>query len=128
MSAVRSWRAEAGAVEAGCTPVRTSKKATTASWTRPARPPTFAPCSYGPIGRVRGLGRAILEACHDVARSEGFQRLDLGATLPGVTLYRAFGFREIEPFVVTMPDGVTIEAVAMERLIDPVRDEPNTAP
>jgi GNAT superfamily N-acetyltransferase len=67
----------------------------------------------------RGLGRAILEAGHDAARSQGFQRLDLGATLPGVALYRAFGFREVEPFVVTMPDGVTIEAVAMERPIDP---------
>ncbi|MEX2252172.1 MAG: GNAT family N-acetyltransferase [Acidimicrobiia bacterium] len=71
-------------------------------------------------GRGRGLGRAILQAGHDAARSEGFKRLDLGATLPGVALYRAFGFREVEPFVVTMPDGVTLDAVAMERPIDPV--------
>jgi GNAT superfamily N-acetyltransferase len=68
----------------------------------------------------RGLGRAILQAGHDAARSAGFQRLDLGATLPGVALYRSFGFREIEPFVVTMPDGVTIDAVVMERRIDPI--------
>jgi GNAT superfamily N-acetyltransferase len=68
----------------------------------------------------RGLGGAILQAGHDAARSEGFQRLDLGATLPGVGLYRAFGFREVEPFVVTMPDGVTLDAVAMERPIDPL--------
>jgi GNAT superfamily N-acetyltransferase len=68
----------------------------------------------------RGLGRAILQAGHDAARAEGFGRLDLGATLPGVALYRAFGFHEVEPFVVTMPDGVTIGAVAMERTIDPV--------
>jgi GNAT superfamily N-acetyltransferase len=67
----------------------------------------------------RGLGRAILQAGHDAARSEGFQRLDLGATLPGVALYRAFGFRGVEPFVVTMPDGVTLDAVVMERVIDP---------
>ena len=66
----------------------------------------------------RGLGRAILDACHDAARSEGFRRLDLGATLPGVALYRAFGFREVERIVVTMPDGVTIDAVIMERSID----------
>jgi GNAT superfamily N-acetyltransferase len=66
----------------------------------------------------RGLGRAILQAGHDAARSEGFRRLDLGATLPGVPLYRAFGFREIEPFVITMPDGVTIDAVVMERPVD----------
>jgi predicted N-acetyltransferase YhbS len=66
----------------------------------------------------RGLGRAILEAGHDAAQSEGFQSLDLGATLPGVALYRAFGFREVKPFVVTMPDGVSLDAVVMERPID----------
>jgi GNAT superfamily N-acetyltransferase len=66
----------------------------------------------------RGLGRAILHAGHDAARAEDFTRLDLGATLPGVALYRAFGFREVEPFVVTMPDGVTLDAVVMERPID----------
>ena len=64
------------------------------------------------------MGRAILEAGSDAARAEGFQRLDLGATLPGVPLYRAFGFKEIEPFVLTMPDGVRIEAVVMERPVD----------
>jgi len=68
----------------------------------------------------RGLGRAILAAARDAARSEGFGRLDLGATLPGVPLYRAFGFQEVEPFVVTMPDGVTLDAIVMERPIDVV--------
>jgi GNAT superfamily N-acetyltransferase len=65
----------------------------------------------------RGLGRAILEACERAAREEGFKRLALGATLPGVPLYRAFGFQELERFTVTMPDGVSVEAVAMERPI-----------
>ena len=68
----------------------------------------------------RGLGRAILQAGHDAARSERFQRLDLGATLPGVALYMAFGFRQVEPFVVTMPDGISLDAVVMERPTDPV--------
>lgn len=53
-------------------------------------------------------------------RAEGFQRLDLGATLPGVAFYRAFGFREIKRFVVTMPDGVTLDAIEMERPVDPL--------
>ena len=66
----------------------------------------------------RGLVRAILQAGRDAARAEGFKRLDLGATLPGVPLYRAFGFEEIERFVLTMPDGVRIEGVLMERPID----------
>ena len=66
----------------------------------------------------RGLGRAILEACEAAARDEGFQNLVLGATLPGVPLYRAFGFREVETFMLTMPDGVSVEAVSMERPIE----------
>jgi GNAT superfamily N-acetyltransferase len=68
----------------------------------------------------RGLGRAILDACERAARAEGFKKLVLGATLPGEPLYRAFGFREIERFTVTMPDGVSVEAVAMERPIGPL--------
>jgi GNAT superfamily N-acetyltransferase len=66
----------------------------------------------------RGLGRAILQAGHDAARAEGFRRLDLAATLPGVLLYRAFGFREVEPIIITTPDGVELAAVVMERAVD----------
>lgn len=66
----------------------------------------------------RGLGRAILQSCNDAARAEGFSKLVLGATLPGEPLYRAFGFREVERFPVTMPDGVTVECVAMERAVE----------
>jgi hypothetical protein len=40
------------------------------------------------------------------------------ATLPGEALYRASGFRETERTTVTMPDGVSIEGVAMTRPID----------
>jgi GNAT superfamily N-acetyltransferase len=65
----------------------------------------------------RGLGRAILESCESAAREEGFTRLVLGATLPGDRLYRAFGFEEVDRFQVTMPDGVAVECVSMERAI-----------
>jgi GNAT superfamily N-acetyltransferase len=65
----------------------------------------------------RGLGRAILEACERAAAAEGFRALVLGATLPGAPLYRAFGFRELQRFTVTMPDGVSVEGVAMTRRI-----------
>lgn len=68
----------------------------------------------------RGLGREILESCERAARAEGFTRLALFATLPGVPLYRAFGFREVERRWPATPDGVTIEGVAMERPIDPL--------
>jgi GNAT superfamily N-acetyltransferase len=65
----------------------------------------------------RGLGRAILESCERAARAEGFTMLSLMATLPGEPLYRAYGFRELERTLLRMPDGVTIEGVAMERAV-----------
>jgi GNAT superfamily N-acetyltransferase len=67
----------------------------------------------------RGLGRAILGACERAARDEGFRTLALMATLAGEPLYRAFGFREVSRSMLTMPDGVEIEGVAMERPISP---------
>lgn len=66
----------------------------------------------------RGLGRRILEECEVMVRSEGFTQLVLGATLPGVPLYRAFGFHPLEEIQVTMPDGVTLACVTMEKSID----------
>jgi GNAT superfamily N-acetyltransferase len=65
----------------------------------------------------RGLGRRILEACEDAARREGFRKLALGATLSGLPLYLAYGFEPVEKFEVTMPDGVVIPCVAMEKPI-----------
>jgi GNAT superfamily N-acetyltransferase len=67
----------------------------------------------------RGLGRAILKSCERAAREEGFTELALMATLPGEPLYRAFGFRETGRSSVTLPDGVALECVAMERPIAP---------
>jgi GNAT superfamily N-acetyltransferase len=65
----------------------------------------------------RGLGRAILASCERAARAEGFTVLSLMATLPGEPLYRADGFRELKRTLLRMPDGVTIEGVAMERAV-----------
>ncbi len=66
----------------------------------------------------RGLGRRILEECEAAARREGFSRLSLVATLPGLPLYLAYGFEALEDVDVTMPDGVTISCVAMAKPID----------
>ena len=67
----------------------------------------------------RGLGRRILEACEAAARDEGFRRLDLVATLPGVPLYETFGFTAtagIRDIVLT--DGVRLPCLAMTKAID----------
>ncbi len=65
----------------------------------------------------RGLGRRILDACEAAARAEGFRTLTLGATLPGLPLYEAFGFRETARSDVTMPDGVSLACVWMDKPI-----------
>ena len=62
----------------------------------------------------RGLGRAILDACVDAAVADGFRSLVLMATLPGVPLYRSFGFREVSRSAIPLPDGVTLDGVSME--------------
>ena len=67
----------------------------------------------------RGLGRAILATCERAARAEGFRRLTLMATIPGVPLYLAFGFRAVERVELSLPDGVVVTGVAMERSIEP---------
>ena len=85
----------------------------------PARDAAHVRAMFVRPDRTRqGLGRAILEAAEAAARSEGFTRLDLMATLPGVPLYRAFGFAEVERLPVVMPDGVAIEGVVMDRPIE----------
>jgi GNAT superfamily N-acetyltransferase len=71
----------------------------------------------------RGIGRRLLDACVDAARSARFQRLELMATLPGVPLYSAYGFDEMERVTDLLPDGTPIEFVRMGRRIGPVRPE-----
>jgi GNAT superfamily N-acetyltransferase len=63
----------------------------------------------------RGLGRRILAECEAAAVREGFRRLILTATLPGLPLYLANGFERTSDVDVTMPDGVTIACVGMEK-------------
>lgn len=65
----------------------------------------------------RGLGRRILAECEAAARSEGFSRLILTATLPGVPLYRACGFGVTGDVAVAMPDGISIPCVTMGKPI-----------
>ncbi len=61
----------------------------------------------------RGLGRLLLETCTAAARAAGFRALELGATLPGVALYEACGFREVERVTQPMPGGLSLPVVRM---------------
>ncbi|HEV2146883.1 MAG TPA: GNAT family N-acetyltransferase [Longimicrobiaceae bacterium] len=68
-----------------------------------------------PAWARRGVGSAILEACFSAAREAGFRRLELMATLPGVPLYRRFGFEAAEAVETLLPDGVPVPFVRMVR-------------
>jgi GNAT superfamily N-acetyltransferase len=46
----------------------------------------------------RGVGRMILERCEEAARAEGFTRAELVATMAGLPLYQACGYRAVERF------------------------------
>lgn len=65
----------------------------------------------------RGIGRLLLESCEAAARAAGFTRLELMATLPGVPLYAAFGFTEVEQVTDLLPDGTALRFVRMQRPI-----------
>jgi GNAT superfamily N-acetyltransferase len=62
----------------------------------------------------RGLGTLILDACVAAAGAEGFSRLALMATLPGLQLYERYGFVSTGNTDIRLPDGTTIAGAAME--------------
>jgi GNAT superfamily N-acetyltransferase len=71
-----------------------------------------------PAHARRGLGRQILEASEADAARAGFRTFELMATLPGVPLYRACGYEEIERVTIELPDGMRLDCVKMRRAAD----------
>ncbi len=61
----------------------------------------------------RGIGTRILQACEDAASAAGFTRFEMGATLSGVPLYRARGYREIDSLEVPLANGEFLTVVRM---------------
>jgi GNAT superfamily N-acetyltransferase len=64
----------------------------------------------------RGIGRLVLTWCERAAAAEGFQRLELVATLAGEPLYRSFGFELVEPLTDTST-GTPVPVLAMQKVI-----------
>lgn len=61
----------------------------------------------------RGIGSRLLEASEQAAREAGFSSFEMGATLTGVPLYRARGYREVERVEVPLKNGATLGVVKM---------------
>lgn len=56
-----------------------------------------------PAAARRGYGRLLLTYCTAAAAAGGFTTLELAATMPGVPLYLACGFEEVERIDITLP-------------------------
>jgi len=66
----------------------------------------------------RGIGSQILHACEESARAAGFKTFEMGATLTGVPLYRAKGYREVDSLKVALPNGEFLVVVRMRKAAD----------
>ena len=71
-----------------------------------------------PAHARRGLGRLILNASEEAARAAGFSTCELMATLPGVPLYRACGYEDVEPATLELPDGTRLGAIRMRKQLN----------
>lgn len=62
-----------------------------------------------------GIGKALLQKCEKEAKSFGFDSLELVATLSGVQLYKANGYRSMKCYDVDLGQGVTNKVVSMHK-------------
>jgi GNAT superfamily N-acetyltransferase len=74
-----------------------------------------------PAWARQGLGTLILDACENAARTAGFNRFEMGATLTGVKLFSVKGYIPIKRLEVPLDDGEVLPIVQMEK-----RDPPPT--
>lgn len=65
----------------------------------------------------RGIGSLILEACESAAKSAGFTRLEMGATLTGVPFYRCRGYEALESLEVPLSEGLSMPILRMAKAL-----------
>jgi GNAT superfamily N-acetyltransferase len=63
----------------------------------------------------RGIGTLLLEACEDAAKSAGFRRFEMGATLTGAKLFRARGYVAVENLAVPLVNGESLPIIHMKK-------------
>lgn len=68
-----------------------------------------------PAWARRGIGSLVLEICENAAKSAGFKRFEMGATLSGVRLFRARGYVALENLSVPLPNGEFLPVVRMSK-------------
>ncbi len=63
----------------------------------------------------RGIGTLLLEACENAAKSAGFRRFEMGATLTGAKLFRARGYLPVSNLAVPLTNGESLPIIHMEK-------------
>jgi len=63
----------------------------------------------------RGIGAMVLDACETAARSAGFTRFEMGATLTGVKLFQTRGYVAVARIEVPLEEGLTLPVVHMAK-------------
>src|SRR6202171_115259 len=63
----------------------------------------------------RGIGGMILEACEAAARTAGFTRYAVGATLTGAKLFGVKGYVAVKPISVPLTNGEVLPVIHMEK-------------
>jgi GNAT superfamily N-acetyltransferase len=84
--------------------------------TEPARIRAFF---VDPLMARRGLGSMLMTWCAAQAAQAGFGTLELVATMPGVPLYRALGFTEVERYDLVLKAGLRVPVARMRRPAQP---------
>jgi len=70
-----------------------------------------------PADARRGIGTLLLERCENEARAQGFSRVELMATLPGVKLYAARGYVGAPMVRFDVGQGESIEFIPMHKVL-----------
>ena len=63
----------------------------------------------------RGVGTLLLDACENAAKSAGFSRFEMGATLTGAKLFRARGYLPVRSLEVPLVNGESLPIIQMEK-------------
>ena len=61
----------------------------------------------------QGVGRIVMDLCEGAARTHGFRKVEMMATLSGEPLYRACGYTPIEYIESAAIDGVRVPLIRM---------------
>jgi GNAT superfamily N-acetyltransferase len=68
-----------------------------------------------PAWARRGVGTLILEACEAAAKSAGFTRYEMGATLTGAKLFGVKGYVAVRRIEIPLVNGESLPVIQMEK-------------